>query len=154
AVSQLKNPSYNYPSALAADTLYYPTLIAINWAGCRDTTNSNIKVFPGPSASFVADQAEGCGPHSVQFTNTSKTNNHLPFNSLSSIWISSNRDTAYTPNFNSTFISSLTKDTFHSVVLRVSSANACSHSDTMQIRVFPLPSVDFDIDVPNGCEIL
>ena len=46
--STLDNPTVDYASALGNDTFYYPELKVSNWAGCRDSVKTVIKVYPGP----------------------------------------------------------------------------------------------------------
>ena len=64
-----QNPVHTY----AADGTYTVTLIAANPCGA-DTVNQTVVIVTPPNAGFTANPTSGCGPLSVQFTNTSSVN--------------------------------------------------------------------------------
>lgn len=152
--SNLKNPAFIYPSAASTDTVYSVKLISANWAGCKDSASTVIKVFPVPTSSFNANVYNGCGPLNVQFSNQSKTNNALPFSSLKHFWNFGNGDTSSLVSPASVFVSNKIKDTVFAVILKTTSANNCSSRDTHNIRVYPQPMISFVPDVSSGCELL
>ncbi|HEY1045412.1 MAG TPA: PKD domain-containing protein [Bacteroidia bacterium] len=153
-VSNLKTPSFTYPSAISTDTIYRPKLVVSNWAGCKDSATSSLKVYPIPDAVFDVDKTSGCGPLTVQFVNSSVTNNALPTSTLSHHWNFSNGDTSVLTSPSSIFIASLKKDSIYQVVLTVTSLNACKDRDTALIKVYPQPNIRFTPDKPAGCAIL
>ena len=57
----------------AGDGVYLVQLIATNACG-SDTTDLEIEIVTPPVAGFTADQAEGCAPLTVQFTDASSSN--------------------------------------------------------------------------------
>jgi gliding motility-associated-like protein len=153
STSTLKNPSFTYQSARSRDTFYYPQLKVKNWAGCSDSVSSVVKVFPQPNAKFTSDQYSGCGPLTVQFTNQSKTNNQEPYSSLKHFWKFNNGQFSIAPDTSSSFVPSNTKDSIYKVILKVQSINSCTHSDTQNIRVYPIPLVKFSSDTNASCSI-
>lgn len=67
--SSQANPVHTY----STDGVYTVTLTAVNACGTA-TATSVVTVVSGPTASFTASPTSGCGPLSVQFTNTSSFN--------------------------------------------------------------------------------
>lgn len=153
-ISTIANPVALYPGSQKQDSFYFPTLIAENWASCKDTANLSIKVFPAPKAQFQFNQSSGCGPHNVQFTNSSYSSNSYPNSSLKyrwdfgSVYTSTKKDTSFT------FNPSNTKDSFNTVILNVASLNGCSDTESLVVRVYPIPLVSFSPTKLSGCEIL
>src|SRR5690606_33127660 len=85
-VSQLENPVASYQAAAQGDSIYSISLIVDNWYGCKDTANSQLRVYPKPLSDFSMDVTEGCGPLEVNFTNLSSSMNNDPFGSLTHFW--------------------------------------------------------------------
>ncbi len=148
------NPVTFYSSAKKADTIYNVKLNVSNWAGCKDSTKTIIKVFPGPTADFTTDKNNGCGPLSVKFTNVSLTNNSQNVNTLTYKWVFNNGSSSTTINPNTTFGASNTKDSFYAVSLKTTSVNGCYDSISKNIQVYPKPSVQFIADKTSGCQLL
>jgi large repetitive protein len=65
--STLNNPSF----VLSEVGVYLIELTATNQFGCSDTAQRVFAVHPRPTASFAADEPDGCVPHTVGFVNTS-----------------------------------------------------------------------------------
>ncbi len=147
-------PSVNYPSAKTRDTTYNIKLNVTNWAGCKDSTNAIVKVFPGPTAAFAANKYNGCGPLAVSFTNQSTTNNSNNVNTLNYKWYFNNGTTSTATNPTSTFNASITKDTFYVVSLKTTTMNGCYDSISKNIQVYPKPLVSFRADKLSGCQLL
>ena len=152
--STAANPVANYASAGSNDTFYFAHLKVSNWAGCTDSTSAGIKVFPGPKADFSMNRDKGCGPLSVSFTNTSKTNNKDPFSSLSHSWKFGDGSSSTATDPNHSFNPGITKDTFYSVSLKTTTINGCYDSITKIVQVYPIPLVRFAPDKTSGCAVL
>ncbi|MEZ4804164.1 MAG: PKD domain-containing protein [Bacteroidia bacterium] len=152
--STSQSPQANYNPALSNDTLYHPKLIVQNWANCKDSVTSNIKVFPKPAAMFTPHKNNGCGPLDVYFTNLSKTNNLDSFGTLKHHWNFGDGNTSTNPNPLHTFRPSNSKDTFYNTKLTLTSINGCIDSNSQTIQVFPLPKINFVADRTSGCALL
>lgn len=148
------NPTAFYASAKKRDSLYNVKLNVVNWAGCKDSTQTVIKVFPGPTADFISNVIAGCGPLTVNFTSKSLTNNKDSFNTLQHRWVFKNGSTAAVANPSATFTASKTKDSIYSVSLKATTKNGCYDSITKDIRVYPNPVAKFRADKPEGCQLL
>ncbi len=152
--SNLTAPNTTYKGAKVRDTFYYPQLLVTNWAGCMDSVKTTIKVYPSPTALFVMDKSNGCGPLSVNFTNQSKTNNQDSFNTLNHQWIFGNGNSSNLANANAAFKASTFKDSFYNIKLVITSLNGCTDTSQMTVQVFPLPSIAFTPDRREGCALL
>ena len=148
------NPTAYYASAKKRDTTYTIKLNVTNWTGCKDSTSVIVKVFPGPTAAFVSNKVNGCGPLGVSFTNQSTTNNSNNKNTLQYKWIFNNGGTSTTTNPSATFNASKTKDTFYTISLKTTTANGCYDSISKSIQVYPQPFVNFVADKTSGCQLL
>lgn len=152
--STARNPVSLYPYSMYRDTVYKPVLIANNWAGCKDTANLSIKIFPPPHAEFATDKDKGCGPLQILFTNHSKSRNNYKDSTLKYLWYFGDQETANCRDTSFTFNPSLISDSIIRVTLLVTSVNACRSSDTAFIKVYPLPFTDFVPDKTDGCALL
>lgn len=152
--SNSKNPSTDYISAKKQDSVYQVKLVSENWAGCKDSTTTQIKVFPGPTSNFSMDNTAGCGPLNVNFTNLSLTNNNDNFNTLSFKWHFNNGNTSTLANPSSLFYPSNYKDSFYKIGLKVTTQNGCTDSINRTLQVYPIPEVKFKPDVNSGCQLL
>ncbi len=152
--STLAEPTGIFPSAGSKDTVYYPTLIAQNWAGCMDTTLGSIVVYPGPGANFSMNLSDGCGPLSINFSNLSTTNNSEPFSSLKHNWQFGDGSSDSNANTSHVFHANSDKDTIYSVSLQITSINGCTNTLNDTVRVYPQPKIQFVPDKSDGCALL
>lgn len=152
--SQLAQPTVTYTASLVKDTFYSLKLKVYSWAGCQDSANAIVKVFPSPTAKFNLNDSTGCGPLTLSFSNQSSTNNKDPFSSLKHSWNfgDGSSDTATNPTH--TFHANLNKDTIYTVRLISTSINGCTNNYSRKVRVYPLPKIAFNPDKPDGCAIL
>ncbi len=152
--SVVVNPVSVYPAAKTSDSIYNVKLLVSNWAGCKDSTQSVVKVFPAPKADFSADKDKGCGPLPVTFTNLSKTNNNAGFNSLSHMWRFGDGEVSVSSDPQHSYGSVSKNDTLYKTTLRVTTVNGCRDSISKTIRVYPKPIVKFNADKISGCALL
>ena len=152
--STLKNPVSTYQQAYTKDTVYRIKLSVTNWLGCKDSTYGFVRVFPSPTSAFELDKTEGCGPLTINVTNTSYTNNKKPFSSLSHQWRFGDGTSSSDVNPSHTYYASDYQDTFFSIKLKVVSINGCANSSVQTIQVFPNPTAQFTPDKVAGCGIL
>ncbi|HWY12451.1 MAG TPA: PKD domain-containing protein, partial [Bacteroidia bacterium] len=71
STSNATNPVFNYTNSTASTITPTITLNAFTGAGCSDRITHSINVFARPVASFTCNNAPGCSPLPVTFTNTS-----------------------------------------------------------------------------------
>lgn len=70
-----KDPAHTYTNLDSTDRTYYPKLIVVSQHQCSDTIKDSIKVFPFLKADFTIDEAKGCSPLKVKFTNATSPGN-------------------------------------------------------------------------------
>ena len=139
--SGFQNPQHTY-SALGQYTI---TLIASTGAGCDDTTSTVIDVWEPPYPSFTLAPDSGCGPLTVDFTNTS-TGNITGFN-----WDFGNGSST-TGQFPVpvTFQQGIIADTTYAITL--TATNVCGSVDAVDsVQVMPAPTALFGTDYSQGC---
>jgi PKD repeat protein len=142
--SNLQSPIITYNSIGSYSIL----LLVISQEGCVDSIRKNIIVVEPPSSSFTSSIHEGCGPLTVQFTNTS-----ISFNP-SFIWNYGNgiTDTSANPN-PVVFIASLYNDTTYYISL--TATNLCGSAIYYDsVLVHPSPTAYFGTNVNSGCSPL
>jgi gliding motility-associated-like protein len=93
-------------------------------------------------AGFTTDQAGGCSPLTIAFTNTTTGSSA----NASYKWDLGNSNTAALPNAAATYITEQT----YSITLTVTDAGKSS-SVTRQITVYKRPAADFSFDTKKGC---
>lgn len=120
-------------------------LIAYNQFNCRpDTAIKTLFTFSNPTPSFTLSADSGCGPLSVNFTNTTP-------NGVNYTWRLGNGQTANTQNASSTYTASLVSDSIYTIKLIASNGPGCSDSITKTVRVFPNPRSLFTPLTSAGC---
>lgn len=129
---------------LANDSVYF-SLIAYSQYGCRpDTFIQKYRTYDNPHPGFTPDVSKGCGPLTVNFSNTS-------LNSRYYIWNYGDGSSGNLVNPVHTFQPSVTKDTLYIITLFSYSAISCIDSIKDTIRVFPIPLSDFSLSDSNSC---
>jgi gliding motility-associated-like protein len=152
--SRAQDTSMHFRAGRWRDTVHTIKMYAVNQWGCRDSVTKTLTVYPNPTARFVLDRYEGCGPLRIATQNFSTPND------TGTIWImkfrwnferglnSSARDTALRLR------ASATKDTTHFVKLVAISEHGCLDSLTRSVKVYPKPRARFSMDKNNGCRPL
>lgn len=152
--STLSTPSSSFSSSLFQDTTYYLSLVSTSIKGCKDTTRDSVKVYPLPRAKFITNQHQGCGPLAVQITNQSEPMDTGSIRDMTFSWSFGNglsstvRDTAVS------FAPSNYQDTNYTVELKAYSEHGCLATTSKNIKVFPIPLVDFSVSALEGCHPL
>ncbi|MBC7425856.1 MAG: PKD domain-containing protein, partial [Bacteroidia bacterium] len=149
--TNLKNPNASYKPSNQKDTFYKTKLIAYNWVGCKDSTKSDIQVYPLPLAKFTQTTTNGCGPLNVSFTNLSHPKDTGNISMMSFYWTFSNGTSSVKTDPTADFIASKYNDSNYSVVLAAYSEHNCLAYQTTQVTVYPDPFVDFINKTQNGC---
>ena len=148
AVSNQVNPLYQFPQG----GVYTVWLTATSPQGCVDSVSHVIQVVSTPSTSFTASSYAGCGPLSVNFTNTSSG-----FGISSYFWnfgFPANGPFSSAQNPGAvTFQPPLLQDTNY--VISLSATNLCGTTNFLDtILVHPLPIASFATTVNTGCSPL
>ncbi len=148
AVSNQVNPLYQFPQG----GVYTVWLTATSPQGCVDSVSHVIQVVSTPSTSFTASSYAGCGPLSVNFTNTSSG-----FGISSYFWnfgFPANGPFSSAQNPGAvTFQPPLLQDTNY--VISLSATNLCGTTNVLDtILVHPLPIASFATTVNTGCSPL
>lgn len=133
--SGLENPFYSY----AQPGSYTVTLIVSSSEGCSDTITGNIVINPLPVAAFTAMNVNGCGPITVQFTDSSfiATGNVVAWSwDFGDGGTSAQQNPAHTYQYSGNYNVSLT----------VTSDSGCTHTITINnvVTVYPGPLADFE----------
>jgi gliding motility-associated-like protein len=135
--SNQQHPVHTFNSA----GVYTVTLVVTSDNGCTDTISQQITIFPNPVAGFTYNQAAGCGPLPVAFTDTSfvSSGNIVAWN-----WDFGNGQTSTLQNPVAIYTASGT----YGVTLTVTTDNGCTHTAVMPniITIYPGPDAAFTPD--------
>lgn len=119
-------------------------LIAHNVLGCHsDSIERAFSTFENPIAQFSKNVSNGCGPLTVNFTNTSVS-------TISQFWQLNDTSSAF-KNSSATFTASASKDSIHFIQLEGVSANGCRDTIVDSVTVYPNPIARFGADTYDGC---
>lgn len=149
--SNQKNPTSIYTASNIQDTNYNVRLIVTTRFGCKDTSQSTVKVFPNPRAQFNVSADNGCGPLGVNFINTSIPNDTGNINIMSFNWNFRNGNTSNMVSPTSMFNSNLLKDTIYAVRLIAFSEHGCRDTAFRNILVYPKPRASFVAATDSAC---
>ena len=119
------------------DTVYTIRLIATSDSGCMDTTLFSIQVYPPVFASFTQSDTAGCGPLSVDFTNTSL------FGSMYFWDFGDGSPIDLTADPTHSFSNAGTEDTTYIIRLIIQSDDGCRDTAYSQMEIYPAPTAAF-----------
>ena len=148
------NPTSIYPASSQADSIFNIQLRVSNWAGCKDSIQSFVKVFPKPKADFSLSTNAGCGPLTVDFTNLSKTNNNSSFGSLTHAWKFGDGSNSSQVDPQHAFSNSTLNDVVYTTSLKITTNTGCKDSISKTIKIYPKPILAFTPDKISGCALL
>lgn len=119
--------------------------LVVGTGNCTDTTTSTVMVWPAPVANLALDTTSGCGPLTVQFTNSS-TGPALSYAwSINNTIVSNNA--AFGPY---AFSAGVLTDTTYAIELDVT--NQCGSASALDtVIVFSSPTAHFGPDFNGGC---
>lgn len=135
-----------YQNTTSSTQTYNLQLIVRNLGGCTDTMSQPVKVFPQVFSRFTTDKQEGCNPLDVTFTNTS----NMPVAS-SFVWTFGDGVSSSGTNVSHIYINNLSKDTTFRVSLVASSAEYCTDTQFVDIKVYSFIDADFSLAQNNLC---
>lgn len=143
-----------YFDSKTQDSIYVVSLSVTSSNGCPAEALDTITVYPKPTMDFDFSVPDGCGPLSVTLQNKSKPNNGGSINLMSFIWNIGNGETSVDESPNTSYISSLTKDTFYTAQVIGSTEHTCVDSIAKVIQIYPKPTAQFTMDTNAGCSPL
>ncbi|MDG1334404.1 MAG: gliding motility-associated C-terminal domain-containing protein [Crocinitomicaceae bacterium] len=140
--------SYVWNNGVTNGTSFNPattathTVVGTDVNGCVSSDSMILIVEPLPTVSFIADDTDGCSPHTVEFTNTT------PGNITTCIWSIEGAEILDGLTANYTF----NQPGLYDVTLTATSAAGCTNSETYTdyIYVESDPSANF---IPSTSEI-
>ena len=132
STSDQENPTHTY-----AGTGNFLVQLFVTTEHCSGHDTASVQVQEAPVASFTADVIEGCGPLTVNFTNTSEPAATYQWNLGNGLM---------TSNFSGqrTYINMGMTDTTYMVTLSALNSFGCGSTDTLYITVYPGAMAMFD----------
>ena len=114
---------------------------------CRSKDSIEVILHPIPVASANLSDNAGCGPLTVEFTNTSIGHNNEGLEDMSFNWIVVGYDTI-TDQIDLTweFDSPQSDDTTYIVILEAYTQNDCFAETSFEITVYPDPIAEIELD--------
>ena len=143
--SDALNPAHTFEALGTEDVQYTVTLVAVNAAGCADTTVQAIEVWGQPEAALTVVEAEGCYPVDVTFENASAGHATTAW-SYGNGEYSSIADSVHTK----TFFNPTDELVVYTTEITVSNAHGCTSTDAVDVEVGPYLNAQFDV-VAQGC---
>jgi PKD repeat protein len=144
-ISASPAPSHTYFNN-TLDTVSYTTqLVATSAFGCKDTSETEVTVYPNPIAQFSANLLAGCSPLTVGFENQSILADSVNWNygdGTVSDTLSTDHD--------HTFVNSTNQTVTYTITLTAFTANGCSRNFTRTIQVYPEVTAAFEHPL-QGC---
>jgi gliding motility-associated-like protein len=142
-----ENPQNTYINNTTANQIYDVNMVATSAYNCKDTAEQQVTVFPPVTADFFINKTSGCAPLEINVTNLST------MTTIDSIqWVWGDGDTAFIENPGSHIYQNTTGVNINlTLKLEVFSNNGCSHTETVNLTIFPQVSAGFDQDLTNIC---
>jgi PKD repeat protein len=119
--------------------------VVTNQAGCKDSLERTLTVYPHLEASFISSETEGCADLFVEFTNTSTLTAQQIF------WDFGDGGTSSDPNPQHTFKNTTDATIIYDVSLKVVSADFCEDTYIIPITVHPYLEARFDFYPAEAC---
>jgi len=144
--STLANPSHTYINLTGLLQVMHVSLTVSNWAGCSNTMQQNILVYPSPHFTFNAQPQDGCTPLTVSFPSV--------IGAITYQWDFGDGSYGTGPTPQHVYINN-TDSTVHFLV-KMTGTNAfgCTDSTSGTIAVFPAPVAQFSVSGTSGCHPL
>ncbi len=143
--SDALNPAHTFEALGTEDVQYNVTLVAVNAAGCADTTIQVIEVWGQPEAALTVVEAEGCYPVDVTFENASAGHAATAW-SYGNGEYSAIADSVHTK----TFFNPTDELVVYTTEITVSNAHGCTSTNAVDVEVGPHLNAQFDA-VAQGC---
>lgn len=139
-------PSHTYINISGVLQVMTVRLIASNWAGCSDTSQQQIVVYPAPHFTFSAQPDSGCTPLTVTFPSVIGAVNYQ--------WDFGDGSTGSGPTPQHTYVNHTDSTVLYPIKLVATNAFGCTDSTAGVITVFPAPLAQFSVGATTGCHPL
>lgn len=143
ATSTAASPGHVYENSTLLLQNRTVTLVATSAAGCTDTAQAVILVYPAAQFSFAAAPDTGCSPFALTFPPV--------LGAVAYAWDFGDGTTGAGPSPTHTYLNNGTTPVLHQVTLIATNAFGCSDTLTDVITVFPPPVPMFTTSAPEGC---
>lgn len=123
--------------------IYNIRLISSNAFGCADTLERSFQILSSPISEFLIDRHEGCMPLRINFQNESEFASKY-------IWDFGNgtKSIDHSPSY------VFEQSGNYQISLISKSSNSCPDDTSSQfVRVFPIPTADFDFEKDSICGV-
>lgn len=147
STSSATSPGFTYSNTTSSSIIYTVTLIAGTGAGCSDTIQKTVTVFPKPVASFTPNITTACSPMSVTYSNTSSGANSYS-------WDLGNTSTTTATNPSPTYTNITLFPKSFTVQLIATNSNGCSDTSKTIVTANPIPLATFTMIPASGCSPL
>ena len=142
------NPSHIYQNTTQSDTTFTVNLIVESIFHCKDSTNTNITVYPRPESFFVTNSSGGCTPVDIQIENQSVGANIFEWS-----FGDGNVSNSSQQFINHTYTNNQNSPTTNVLNLSVTNSHNCSDSYNTNIVINPFIKALFTSDTA-GCSPL
>ncbi len=134
-------PSFDFPLSTSDSVIYIISLTTTDSVtGCTDSISLPYTVYPKPQAGFMVSTKDSCGPFTINFVNTSSTNQvGMERSTMTFFWDFHNGTTSTDSVPTATFVNNGTQDTTYLITLIATNAFGCSDTITDSITVHPNP---------------
>ena len=138
--SDALNPVHTFEALGTEDTQYNVALVAVNTAGCADTTVQVIEVWGQPEAALTIVEAEGCYPVDVTFENASD-------GYTTTEWAYGNGEYSVIADsvHTKTFFNPTDDLVVYTTEITVSNAHGCVSTDAVDVEDGPYLNAQFDV---------
>ena len=134
------SPNISFPLNNTNDSIIYNVrLVATrsNLLDCRDTSLSNVVIFPKPNVNFNVSDTALCSPALFTFTNTSNPKNGDSINSMSFNWNFGNSVLSNAIDTQMRYLNNGNNDIVFNVKLKGTTKHGCLDSITKTVRIWP-----------------
>ncbi|HCS21022.1 MAG TPA: hypothetical protein DIW47_10770 [Bacteroidetes bacterium] len=145
------DPVFSFTNSGIVDSVYLVRLIVTNLSGCTDTATDLVRVYPNPTADFVATPSSGCGDLTVSFSNQSTPNDTGSISIMSFEWDLGNGTNSTAQNPSTSYLRSQIQDSVYTITLIGSSEHGCRDTTSNTVRVFPQPLAQFSQSDTSDC---
>lgn len=145
----IQSPVHTFVNPSLNDTTYTVRLVVTSGFFCIDTSFANVLIYAKPIAAFSVDSSQGCGPFTVNFTNTST-------GAVSYEWVFGDGDTSDTAvsSFSHTYTNISGTTDVLTASLVVTSVNGCADTLQQPIQVYSTVFAAFGQSDTAGCSPL
>jgi len=141
----LAEPAITFPANNTDSAIHYTiALTTFTSNGCADTTSETVTIYPQPLADFTISNPDSCGPHQIDFTNSSDPYNGEPLSSMAFSWDFGDGDTSTLQNPAHIFSNTGLEDSIYNVSLVSATQHGCRDATAKDVTVYPDPVAELN----------